>query len=44
MQDGIIRGIPYHPWPYPAHHFTYLFTLFRRMKKSQSMMIMPWDL
>lgn len=36
MPNGILGGIPYHPWPCPAHHFTYLFTFFRRITVSRT--------
>ena len=34
MQNGILRGIPYHSWTYPAHHFAYLLSLFRSIAMS----------
>ncbi len=38
MSNGIHRGIPYHSWPYPAHHFAYLFAFFRRVAMSRAIL------
>ena len=38
MLNGILWGIPYHSWPCPAHHFAYLFTLFRSIAMSGTML------
>ena len=34
MQNGILRGIPYHSWPSPAHYFTDGLALFRSIAMS----------
>ena len=38
MPNGILGGIPYHSWPCPAHHLTYLLTLFRRITVSRAVL------
>lgn len=38
MQNGILGGIPDHSWPYPAHYFAYLLTLFRRITVSRAVL------
>jgi hypothetical protein len=36
MSNGILGGKPYYSRPCPAHHFTYLLTLFRSIAMSRT--------
>ena len=38
MSDGILRGIPYHSWPCPVHHFTDGLALFRSIAMSRTIL------